>query len=181
MSGKGVWTYIVLPITNGPPSCPRRTPVENVQATLRFLMLPVLISFKVLYRVDALFLFAIPHSLSSSFTGDGAATADESVFSAGRLLLVQPAANTGISVATISVDNLFMLRLLFRTLRLGKTTGVTSKHSCDFRVGVFFDSANRSVKDNSVNSTTVTCYTRQPYRRRRAPHRWPRSQTIIVA
>src|SRR5262245_35384241 len=113
MSGKGVWTYIVLPITNGPPSCPRRTPVENVQATLRFLMLPVLISFKVLYRVDALFLFAIPHSLSSSFTGDGAATADESVFAAGRLLLVQPAANTGISVATISVDNLFMLRLLF--------------------------------------------------------------------
>src|SRR5262249_44496208 len=112
--------------TNGPPSCPRSTPVENVQATLRFLTLPVLISFKVLYRVDALFLLAIPHSLSSSFTGDGAAIADESVFAAGRLLLVQPAANTGISVAKISVDNLFIVETPFRTLRLGKTTEVTS-------------------------------------------------------
>src|SRR5438105_15899605 len=53
ISGNGVWTYIVLPITNGPPSCPRRTPVENVQATLRVLMLSVLIELRVLYRVDA--------------------------------------------------------------------------------------------------------------------------------
>src|SRR5438093_6437166 len=53
ISGNGVWTYIMLPITNGPPSCPRRTPVENVQETLRFLMLSVLIELRVLYRVDA--------------------------------------------------------------------------------------------------------------------------------
>src|SRR5438105_14745529 len=53
MSGKGVWTYIVFPITNGLPSCPRRTPVENVQATLRVLMLSVLMELRELYRVDA--------------------------------------------------------------------------------------------------------------------------------
>jgi hypothetical protein len=31
--GERPWTYLMLPITNGPPSCPRRTPVENVHAT----------------------------------------------------------------------------------------------------------------------------------------------------
>ena len=29
--GKGVWTYITSPITSGPPSWPRSTPVENCQ------------------------------------------------------------------------------------------------------------------------------------------------------
>ena len=53
MSGNGVWTYMVLPTTSGPPSCPRRTPVENVHATLSVLTLSVLIPFSVLYRVDA--------------------------------------------------------------------------------------------------------------------------------
>ena len=33
--GNGVCTYIVLPMTNGPPSCPRSTPVEKVQATCK--------------------------------------------------------------------------------------------------------------------------------------------------
>ena len=53
MLGNGVWTYMVLPTTSGPPSWPRSTPVENVQATFRSLMLPVLIASSALYRVDA--------------------------------------------------------------------------------------------------------------------------------
>jgi hypothetical protein len=44
MLGKGVWTYIVLSITSGPPSWPRRTPVENVQATLSAFTFSALIS-----------------------------------------------------------------------------------------------------------------------------------------
>ena len=43
-----MWTYIVLPITSGSPSWPRRTPVENVHATFRFLTLSVLISSRLL-------------------------------------------------------------------------------------------------------------------------------------
>src|SRR6267154_1405532 len=31
--GNAEWTYSVSPMTRGPPSCPRRTPVEKVQAT----------------------------------------------------------------------------------------------------------------------------------------------------
>src|ERR687888_62938 len=36
MFGNALWTYITLLITSGFPSWPFRTPVENVQATLRF-------------------------------------------------------------------------------------------------------------------------------------------------
>jgi hypothetical protein len=43
MFGNGVWMYIVLPITSGPPSWPRSTPVENVQATRRSPTLSLLI------------------------------------------------------------------------------------------------------------------------------------------
>ena len=43
MLGKGVWTYMMLPTTSGEPSWPRSTPVENVQATFRFLTLSRLI------------------------------------------------------------------------------------------------------------------------------------------
>src|SRR4051812_6393927 len=76
MLGNGVCTYIVLPTTSGPPSCPRSTPVEKVQATFRFFTLPVLISLTVLYRVDAGFLFCIVHSLSPAAAGDGGVVAD---------------------------------------------------------------------------------------------------------
>jgi len=41
--GKGVCTYMVSPITRGPPSCPRNTPVEKVQATCRSLTFLLLI------------------------------------------------------------------------------------------------------------------------------------------
>ena len=37
MLGNGVTTYMVSPTTSGVPSWPRSTPVENVQATSRFL------------------------------------------------------------------------------------------------------------------------------------------------
>ncbi len=33
MFGNGVTTYMVLPTTSGAASCPRLTPVENVQAS----------------------------------------------------------------------------------------------------------------------------------------------------
>ena len=51
--GNGVTTNIVEPTTSGAASCPATTPVENVQATLRRLALPALISSSVLYRVLA--------------------------------------------------------------------------------------------------------------------------------
>ena len=43
MFGNGVWTYIMLPMTSGPPSWPRSTPVENVQATCSLPTLAALI------------------------------------------------------------------------------------------------------------------------------------------
>src|SRR6266478_1841688 len=46
--GNGLWTYSMSPITNGPPSWPRRTPVENVQATRRSLTFSVLICLSAL-------------------------------------------------------------------------------------------------------------------------------------
>ena len=43
MLGNGVWMYMVSPITSGPPSWPRSTPVENVHATCRSPTLSLLI------------------------------------------------------------------------------------------------------------------------------------------
>jgi hypothetical protein len=51
--GHGVTMYIVLLTTSGAASCPRVRPVENVQANFRFLTVSVLMSVKVLKRVDA--------------------------------------------------------------------------------------------------------------------------------
>jgi len=48
-----VITYIVSPITSGAASCPRSTPVENVQAMVRFFTLPAVICFNPLKRVPA--------------------------------------------------------------------------------------------------------------------------------
>src|SRR5262249_47709183 len=111
MSGNGVCTYMVLPITNGPPSCPRNTPVENVQATLRFLTFSVLMLFSELYRVAALSLFAIVHCLSSSFTADGGITA--TAFDGSLELLVQDTVITGsTNVARTRKSVFFMSSLL---------------------------------------------------------------------
>src|SRR5215467_8401574 len=46
--GNGLWMYSMSPITSGPPSCPRRTPVENVHATRRDLTLLLLICLSAL-------------------------------------------------------------------------------------------------------------------------------------
>src|SRR5258705_5031918 len=51
--GQGATTYIVLFATIGAASCPRATPVSNVQATFRVGTLLALISATVLYRVLA--------------------------------------------------------------------------------------------------------------------------------
>src|SRR5215813_4021582 len=111
MSGKGVWTYIVLPITNGPPSCPRNTPVENVHATLRFLTFSVLMLFSVLYLVAALFLLAIVHCLSSSLTALGGITA--AAFDGSLDLLAHDVVITGsMNVAASRKSVLFMSSLL---------------------------------------------------------------------
>ena len=53
MFGKGVTRYMVEPTTSGWPSCPCSTPVEKVQATLRFLAFSLVISVSGLYRVPA--------------------------------------------------------------------------------------------------------------------------------
>ena len=45
MFGNGVLMYITSPITSGPPSWPRSTPVENVHLTCRFFTLSLLIWF----------------------------------------------------------------------------------------------------------------------------------------
>jgi hypothetical protein len=44
MFGYGESTYMVPPTTIGAASCPRFTPVENVNATCRFLTLSALMS-----------------------------------------------------------------------------------------------------------------------------------------
>src|SRR5689334_12451837 len=98
-------------MTSGPPSCPRSTPVENVQETRRFLTLSVLMPFSVLYRVAALSLFAIVHCLSSSFTADGGITA--AAFDGSLELLLQDAVITGsMKVAARKKSVLFMSSLL---------------------------------------------------------------------
>ena len=51
--GHGVTMYIVLLTTSGAASCPRVRPVENVQASFRFLTVWVLMSVRVLKRVAA--------------------------------------------------------------------------------------------------------------------------------
>jgi hypothetical protein len=48
--GYGVTRYIVLSTTNGWPSCPRSTPVENVHATRSRLAFAAVISASSLYR-----------------------------------------------------------------------------------------------------------------------------------
>src|SRR5689334_480790 len=98
-------------MTSGPPSCPRSTPVENVQETRRFLTLSVLMPFSVLYRVAALSLFAIVHCLSSSFTADGGITG--AAFDGSLELLLQDAVITGsMKVAARKKSVLFMSSLL---------------------------------------------------------------------
>src|SRR6266849_11006462 len=50
MFGNALCTYIVVPITSGFPSWPFSTPVENVQAALRFFAFALLIWVSVLKR-----------------------------------------------------------------------------------------------------------------------------------
>src|SRR5271165_6569252 len=56
---------MVSPTTSGPPSWPRNTPVENVQATCNFLTLVELIWLSLEYRVLALSPCCITHCLGS--------------------------------------------------------------------------------------------------------------------
>src|SRR6266704_5858240 len=50
MFGNALCTYITVPITSGFPSWPFSTPVENVQAALRFFTFALLIAVSGLYR-----------------------------------------------------------------------------------------------------------------------------------
>src|SRR2546422_416565 len=68
MSGKGVCTYITLLITNGLPSCPVKTPVENVHAAVRFFTFDVVICFSGLYRCWSYVRPAMAHSPTGGFT-----------------------------------------------------------------------------------------------------------------
>src|SRR2546427_161032 len=68
MSGKGVCTYITLLITNGLPSCPVKTPVENVHAAVRFLTFDVVICFSGLSRCRSYVRPAMAHSPTGGFT-----------------------------------------------------------------------------------------------------------------
>src|SRR6185437_10584283 len=84
--GNGVCTYITSPITSGPPSWPRSTPVENVHATCSFLTLDALIWFSLENRVLALSPCCIAHCFGSLAALSSAASAYASVpCSANRL------------------------------------------------------------------------------------------------
>ncbi len=48
--GNGVCTYMTLPMTNGPPSCPRSTPVEKLQTGCSLDAFVALIWSSALYR-----------------------------------------------------------------------------------------------------------------------------------
>src|SRR5687768_10791515 len=104
MFGNGVCTYITSSITSGSPSWPRRTPVENVHATLRSFTFSVLISLTELYRVADGFLLGIVQSSSAP-----AAPAADDAGDGGGAALLQAATPDATNATTMnSAGNLFI-------------------------------------------------------------------------